>query len=138
VWPVFALAICISFLLLKSTSWWQTLFPRRQPEDDYQVTITDEFVKVEHPKWDFGQVNWDEVHTVKLINTDRGPWQPDVWLTLVSDKGTCKIPLAAKGYEEVYDIVSKYEGFDFESETRSMSCTDNAEFILWLKPKKST
>jgi hypothetical protein len=107
--------------------------PKHQPEDDYKVIITDEFVKVEHPKWEFGSVQWHDLHTVLLINTDQGPSQPDVWLTLIDVHGKCMVPLGAKGYEQVYEIVSKYEGFDFENAVKSMSCTDNAEFVLWTK-----
>ena len=109
------------------------LFNRRspQPEDLYIVTITEEMVKVEHPKWGGGSVKWDHLHTVLLINTNEGPWLPDVWLTLVDNNNRCMIPLGAKGYEEVYEIVSKYEGFNFENAAKSMACTDNVEFLLW-------
>jgi hypothetical protein len=102
-----------------------------QHEDFYIVTITDESVLVKHPKWGNESVLWKEVHTILLINTNEGPWLPDVWLTLVSNNSCCRIPLGAKGYEEVYNIVSKYEGFNFENAGKSMTCTDNAEFLLW-------
>jgi|SRR5215217_4860875 len=105
----------------------------QQPEDDYTIIVTDELVRVEHPKWEFGSVKWKDVHTVMLINTDRGPWQPDVWLTLIDNDSKCMIPQGARGYEEVYEIVSKYDGFNFENVTKSMSCSDNVDFLLWQK-----
>jgi hypothetical protein len=43
------------------------------------------------------------------------------------------IPQGAKGYDEVYAIVSKYENFNFENVIKSISSTDNAEFELWTK-----
>jgi hypothetical protein len=109
------------------------LFNRRspQPEDLYMVTITKEMVMVEHPKWGGGSIKWDNLHTVLLINTNEGPWLPDVWLTLVDNSSRCMIPLGAKGYDEVYEIVSKYAGFNFENTGKSMGCTDNVEFLLW-------
>ena len=109
--------------------------PAHKPEDDYTVIITNEVGKVEHPKWEFGSVKWNDVHTVMLINTDRGPWQPDVWLTLIDNNGKCMMPLGAKGYEDVYETVSKYDGFNFENAGKSISCTDNAEFLLWQDTK---
>ncbi|MDP9076995.1 MAG: hypothetical protein M3O71_06195 [Bacteroidota bacterium] len=108
------------------------LFSKKiQPEDLYLVTITDEQVKVEHPKRKTEVLFWDDLHTILLINTSLGPWQPDVWLTLVGDNGGCMIPQGAKGYEEVYDIVSQRDGFNFENVILSMSCTDDKEFLLW-------
>jgi hypothetical protein len=104
---------------------------KSQPEDSYIVTITSESLSVDHPKWPMGSVNWRDVHTVLLINTDKGPWLPDVWLTLIGNNEKCMIPQGAAGFEEVYDIVAKYDGFNFENAIKSMSCTDNAEFLLW-------
>ena len=39
----------------------------------------------------------------------------------------------ARGFDEVYEIISKYEGFNFENWGKSMTCTDNAEFPIWIK-----
>jgi hypothetical protein len=113
----------------------QRLFNNRkpQPEDQYIVTITEETVSVYHPKWSNELVHWKNIHTALLINTDKGPWLPDVWLTLIDDNGKCMIPQGAIGFEQVYDIVSKFDGFDFENALKSMSCTDNAEFLLWTR-----
>ena len=47
----------------------------------------------------------------------------------------CSIPQGANGYDEVFDLVSKYDNFNFENVGLSMSCTDNAEFELWKKSK---
>ncbi|MFL9483394.1 hypothetical protein ACI6Q2_11500 [Chitinophagaceae bacterium LWZ2-11] len=99
--------------------------------EDYKVTITDEFVTVEYPETE--QVMWEDIQEIKLINTDAGPWQIDIWLSLSGKEGKCLIPMEAKGYDEVYEIVSKYEGFNFENVGRSMTCTDNAEFLLWRR-----
>jgi hypothetical protein len=102
-----------------------------QPEDQYIVTITEDTVSVYHQKWSNETIRWKDIHTVMLINTDEGPWLPDVWLTLIGNDNKCMIPQGAKGFEKVYDTVSKYEGFNFENAIKSMSCTTNAEFLLW-------
>ena len=103
------------------------------PEDDYIVTITEKDIKVEHPERKTEQISWEDIQSIKLINTDDGPWLPDVWLALLGNGTGCLIPRGAKGFDEVYDIVSKYDGFNFENFIKSMSCSDNAEFDLWAK-----
>lgn len=106
--------------------------PTHQPEDDYIVTIKEGTISIDHPKkWSTGSVNLSEIHTILLINTDKGPWLPDVWLTLISEDDNCMIPQGAKGFDEIYDIVSKFNDFNFENAGKSMSCTDNAQFLLW-------
>jgi hypothetical protein len=102
-----------------------------QPEDHYTVTITDELVKVEHPKREVESILWNDIHTILLVNTNEGPLLPDVWLTLVGDNSGCTIPQGSKGFEDVYEIISKYDGFNFDNFIKSMSCTDNKEFLLW-------
>lgn len=103
------------------------------PEEDYTVTITETCIRVEHPERKTEQILWNNIQEIKFINTDEGPWFPDVWLVLLGKEDGCLIPQGAKGYEKVYDIVSKYEGFNFENVLNSMRCTDNAEFLLWTK-----
>lgn len=102
-------------------------------EEKYTVTITDGSVKVEHPDLPTAEVEWTDIHTILLRNTSSGPWFPDLWLTLIGNQAGCEIPLGCKGYDDVYEIVSKYDGFNFENEIKSMSCTDDAEFLLWKR-----
>lgn len=103
------------------------------PEDQFKVTITESFVQLEHPARRTEMIHWVDIKQIKLINTDKGPWLPDLWLALLGDNNGCLIPQGAKGYDEVYDIVSKYRGFNFENVIKSIRCTDNAEFQLWTR-----
>ncbi len=103
------------------------------PEDDFIVTITEELVKVEHSTQKTELIRWVDINEIWLINTDDGPIFPDVWLALCGEKDSCLIPQGSKGFQEVYDIVSKYERFNFENFIVSMSCTDNQRFILWKR-----
>jgi len=103
------------------------------PEDYFNVIITEDYIQVEHPNKKTEKIYWKNINNIKLINTDEGPWLPDVWLAILDDVEGCIIPQGAKGCDEIYDIVSKYEGFDFENVIKSMQCTDNAEFELWSK-----
>jgi len=105
----------------------------QNPEDDFTVTITNDFVRVEHPKRDTEEILWEDIKEIRFINTDTGPFEPDVWLALIGDKGGCLIPQEAKGCNIVYDIVSKYEGFDYEKVIKSMSSANNEQFLLWKR-----
>jgi len=104
-----------------------------QPEEEFNVTFTDDSVVVSHPERDTQVMRWDDILVIKLVNTDDGPFAPDVWLTLVGENQSCAIPQGAVGYDEVYDKVSKYPGFNFDNVIASMSCVENAEFILWTR-----
>lgn len=105
----------------------------KDPEEYYYVTITTEFVKVEHPKRKTEQIFWRDINEIRMINTSAGPFAPDVWLALYDNSINCLIPKGAKGFDEVYNIVSKYTDFDFQQVTKSMSSTNDEQFILWVR-----
>src|SRR5258706_9579823 len=93
----------------------------KQPEDYFLVTINNESVTVEHPQRKKEQVKWADIDSIKIITTDQGPIQPDVWLALLGSETGCLIPQVAKGYDEIYDTVSKYEDFNFENVIKAMA-----------------
>ena len=101
----------------------------------YTLTVTDEFVRIEHPRRRTEQIRWDDIDIIWLINTDEGPLRPEIFMGLGGadeNTGGCLIPIhECDGYEQVYDIVSKWDGFHFENYIHSMSCTDNKDFYLW-------
>jgi len=105
-----------------------------QPEDFYITEITDKTIKVLHPKRETEEIDWDEIEEIEIITTDEGPFLPDVWLVLTgkNNKG-CSIPQGSAGWTKVYDIVSKYEGFNFEKVIESASSTENKVFDIWKK-----
>lgn len=106
---------------------------KQQPEDCYQVMITDESVSVRHSAGEAQSILWRDIEIILLINTDEGPLQRDVWLALIGANNRCMIPQGGKGFEKVYEIISQYEGFNFENIIKPMSTTDNAELVLWCK-----
>jgi hypothetical protein len=109
--------------------------PRKQPEDYYDITITDEYVKVEHPKRKTEQIKWKDIEEIDIITTDEGPFLPDVWLILTGKGSGCSMPQGAPNFNEIYEKISKYEDFRFEEFIKAMSSTDNARFNLWKKIK---
>ena len=105
----------------------------KNPEDDFNVIITDEFIRVEHPRRKTEQILWKDINEIRFINTDEGPFVLDVWLALIGENSGCLVPQGAKGFDTVYDIVSKYENFNFENVIKSMSCSSNEQFGLWKR-----
>ena len=105
----------------------------KNPEDDFIVTITDDYVRVEHPTRKTEEIFWKDINEIRYINTDGGPFTIDIWLALIGDNSGCLIPQGTKECEKVYDIVSKYEDFDFENVIKSMSSTNNEQFLLWKR-----
>lgn len=106
---------------------------RTEPEDKFKVSVTSQFIQVEHPQRPTEKIEWEAILEIRMINTDQGPWLPDVWLGLFGRNTKCLIPHGAKGYDEIFEIVLKYNGFDFEAYFNSMTCADNKQFILWQK-----
>ncbi len=104
------------------------------PEDLYTVTLTPEAVHVTHPARPAETIRWDAIETIVLVNTDEGPWQPDIWLVLTGGGTGCSIPQGAEGWMTVYDIISTYPGFNFDNAIRSAACTGNEVFELWQRP----
>lgn len=76
---------------------------------------------------------WKDINEIRFVNTDTGPFTPDVWLALIGENSGCLIPQGNTGFEKVYDIVSKYEGFDFENVIKSMTCSENQQFLVWKR-----
>ena len=100
----------------------------------FVVTITNEYVKIEHPERKTEAIRWVDIVEIWFINTDAGPVAPDIWLALVGTESGCLVPTSdCDGYDQVFDIVSKYEGFNFQNVINSMSCAENERFLLWRK-----
>ena len=99
----------------------------------FSVIITEEKLRVERPNQKAEEIRWDDIKAIWLENTDQGPAISDIWLVLAGDAGVCVIPTDCDEYEEVYEIISKYPGFDFQAVIDSMSYAENARFVLWVK-----
>lgn len=97
------------------------------------VTITEEFLKVEHQNRKPEQIFWKDISEIRLKNSSDGPSAPDVWLVLVGDHCECLIPQGTNGYDAVFSIVSQYKNFNFDNVIKSMTCVNNDQFILWTR-----
>ncbi len=106
---------------------------KKQMEDFYEVKIDEKSITVSHPKRPLEEIDWNEIEEIKLINTDEGPFLPDVWLILLGNGKGCSIPQGSEGWDKVYDIVSKYKNFNFGNVIKSAQCAENQTFELWKK-----
>src|SRR5688572_19143539 len=89
-----------------------TIQKKKQLEDFYDVEYDEKEIKVAHPKRPIEQIDWNEIEEIKLINTDEGPFLPDVWLVLLGNGKGVSIPQGSEGWDKIYNIVSKYEKFN--------------------------
>jgi hypothetical protein len=103
------------------------------PESEYNVTITDDFVRVEHPSESTVNIFWRDLQEITIVTTDEGPFNADVWLVLKGAAGMIRIPQGNPGYDTVYERVSTLDGFNFQGVIDAMMSTENNEFVLWKK-----
>lgn len=97
--------------------------------EDYVVIANESGVTVTLPSGS-KQIKWNEIKKINYHNTTDGPFFPDVFLQIVSGSTTIEIPIDADGYEDVYNIVSKYEGFDFKGTIIAMTTVGDTEEII--------
>ena len=102
-------------------------------EADFRATITDDFISVEHPDTGKEEVRWADVVAIDIVTTDKGPFEPDVWLVLRSDTISCRIPQGSPDYDAVYDTVAAWPKFNFDKVIEAMTSTENATFEVWKK-----
>jgi hypothetical protein len=110
-----------------------TLYNQRDKAIKAKVYCDELGVKVEHPDGTIEHSKWDEIVKISFFTTDQGPFVDDVFLVLFKDEKGCLIPSESVGYNEVYEKVSKFEGFDFAKVIEAMSSASNNEFICWQK-----
>ncbi|PHS29470.1 MAG: hypothetical protein COA82_12685 [Alkaliphilus sp.] len=90
-------------------------------------------LKVEHPDGTIEYSKWEEIVRISIITTDQGPVYDDIFLMLFKKEKGCLIPSESDGYNEVYEKVSNFEGFDFNKYIEAMSSATNNEFLCWQK-----
>lgn len=94
--------------------------------DKYQI-------KVLYPNGNEHNCNFEDINSISFVTTDEGPMLNDLFLVLKEEKSNCIIPSDADGYDEIYERVTQFEGFDFAKTIEAMKLTDNNEFVCWEK-----
>jgi hypothetical protein len=108
-----------------------------QPEASYVVHLSDTEVRCDRPNGSVERVAWDDLQAVIIHTTADGPALPDVFWILVgtsADSG-CVIPQGATGDAALLERLQKLPDFDNEAFIRSMTSTDDQEFLCWKRSK---
>jgi len=107
------------------------------PEEYWEVQITNGILTVIDPDLRMLNIKLADILTISIYTTDQGPWLPDAWLAFTGNSfGYVAFPVGCKGYDDTYNVISKFKGFDFKQVISAMSSVTNAEFLLWTKVAK--
>lgn len=108
----------------------------RQPEENWQVAVSQEAMIVKDPNGDTRSVAKNCLFSVIIETNDSGPWGADFWWLLFDEKGdlACTFPQGATGEADVISYLMQLEGFDLTSMTDAMRSTDNMTFPVWKRP----
>jgi hypothetical protein len=103
------------------------------PEELYHVLISEEGISCEHPEREKESIKWSDIREVEVKTTDEGPFLPDVWFIFKGDQSSCSIPQGADGFDldTAFSVFGRFEGFDYDTFTSSMSCSENKSFSCW-------
>ena len=106
---------------------------RRQPEEDWLVSLTGERLSVADPKGETRELVMADLSRVVIETNDSGPWGSDFWWLLFGPDGELVLafPQGASGEKAAMDRLLALPGFDHEAMTRAACCVDNATFPVW-------
>jgi len=74
-----------------------------------------------------------ELDEIAVVTTDTGPFAEDVFWALQRGDEVVFIPQEVKAFDDLFDIVREWPGFDGESFCQAMSCTENQQFVCWRR-----
>lgn len=103
------------------------------PESLYIVEVSDAGVSCSRPDQKVESVAWDDLQCVEIVNTDEGPFFPDVFWVLHGSESGCVIPQGATGEEQLLERLQKLPGFDNEALIKAMSVTTNKRSLCWRR-----
>jgi hypothetical protein len=105
---------------------------RRQPSEP-GVRFDDERVIRTMSDGRTETVRWDELETVFIITTDKGPFVDDIFWVLVGARGGCIAPSEAEGTTDLVHRLQQLPGFDNRAVIAAMGCAENDRFVVWRR-----
>ena len=74
----------------------------------------------------------ENLQKISILTRDTSPFiADDVALALFFTNATLVLPSEHFCYQEIYDSLSASLPLDYAKIIKAMSCTENAEFIIW-------
>ncbi len=102
------------------------------PGGPYTVKITEDEISCEHPQRERESIRWDQVIEIRLITTDKGPFEPDIWYLFIGESSGCSVPGEAKGFDQLWDEFKiRFQGLDYQAIIEAG--TDNSQKTIWKK-----
>ncbi len=71
------------------------------------------------------------IQQIIIETNDSGPWGTDLWWRIFGKDGLLSVPGGATGESEMLENFQRFPNFDNAELIKSMSSTDNAEFVVW-------
>ena len=110
-----------------------------QPEAGFVVQLSDTEVRCVRPDGQLERVTWNDLQSVTIQTTDKGPLVADVfWLLKSSTGASCVIPQGATGERALLERLQELPGFDNEALIESMSCAKNGKFLCWKRANETS
>jgi len=123
----FLVAFMVSLLLYNRTF--------LKSEERYKLFFDGEVLECRHTENPDEQIKLSELSQVFVISTDKGPYEPYLWVSLNDVKGnSLMFPLGAKNSTEVLEKILGMDGFDLKLWNRAMNSTENKKFLVWSDP----
>ncbi|MFN3166940.1 MAG: hypothetical protein ACE37H_07740 [Phycisphaeraceae bacterium] len=105
-----------------------------QPESAYRVHIRGGAVTLRKPDSSLQSLALEDLVGVIIETNDLGPFAPDVYWVLLSEKDeNLFFPMGASGEERVIEKLQSLPGFDNDAMIRAMSSTQVQRFICWRR-----
>ena len=112
------------------------LFRKREPDSPQErIIVNPDSIVVRTTGGEAETLAWSDVDQIEIVTTDEGPAKCDVFLVLTSGDKALSVPQDSPAYQEVYDLVTQWEGFDFRQVIHAMGSAENARFLVWERQK---
>lgn len=128
--PLLALALWAGAAGAEELPSWKDI-PATQAE---QLAITKEALRATYAGQKQEVVPWKDVQEIRIVTTDQGPAQEDVfWVFLHHDgKRLLRVPGSLVD-DAALDVLMQLARFDHDQFIKSMGSADNAVFRVWKK-----
>jgi len=123
---VFAVSLAISLIL----------YNRKvlRKEERYLVIMEEDRISCLHPEKPDESILWREISEVVIVTTNKGPYEPYIWILLVAENGQgCVFPLGAKNSRIAIEKILGFPGLNLAVWANALKSTGNDRFVVWKR-----